>query len=333
MRCVSSVVPTMIPARSVPADDLMEVVFAISQAGSNVTQEKIEEFTGFGGRKVRESIKMGEEIGLIVGDDHYTVANGYRQKINEISKNDRDVILNRALIQYRPFRVYGTYIRKGYTPDEAARRANAIYEVASEWEYLDKHFRKLGSYAGILDLSSDTPEVTIQDREIPTSSVESVESLRDTLASEAEVRFYLEETIGDEVIQLIDTDTEDELVKSFLEHAESPRDSITASGRAIEDFLRDLGKRKGEGTDAYESANGTGELADGLKNDAIIREVQKKRAHALSAIRVKGGAHGDDQRTGERWDVGPEIALSTAMETTLLIGSIGKLIANGDQVL
>jgi hypothetical protein len=67
--------------------------------------------------------------------------------------------------------------------------------------------------------------------------------------------------------------------------------------------------------------------------DDVIRDVHLKRIKALSALRAKGGAHGDDQQTGDRWRTDAEVALSTGMETTVLIRSIGKYVYEERQVL
>lgn len=311
----------------------MEVVYSVSQVGPDASKEEVESFTDFSTRKIRECIKIGNELELVKGDGEYSVTHPYRQKIDEVSIDNRDVLLNRALIQYRPFRTFGTYIRKGYSACESARKTNVVHDIASDSEYIKDYFERFGEYAGIVDRGGESFEINVENREIPIDSVESVEALRNALESEAEIRFYLEETIGAEIIARIDEDTEDELVKAFSQHAEAPRDSITASGRALEDFLRDLGRQQGTDLEKYESAGGVAEVADRLKGDSIIRNVQLKRAHAVSAIRNKGGAHGDDRQTGDRWRTEAEIALSTAMETTMLIASISQLVDEGNQAL
>lgn len=323
----------MIPAYKISAEDLMEVVYAVSQIGPHAEEEEIITFTGFSERRVRESIKLAKELELIEGDESYSVLSSYRQRIAEVSIEDRDVLLNRALIQYRPFRTFGQYIRKGYSIDQAAEKANVIHDISSDSDYIEDYFIRFGEYADILEQNDEGTTIEITSKEIPVDSVESVEALRSAIESEGQIRFYLEETIGSEIMAELDEDTEDDLVKSFSEHAESPRDSITASGRALEDFLRDLGRTHGSSIKKYANAGGAGELADELKGDAIIREVQRKRASAISDIRNKGGAHGDDRQTGDRWRTSAELALNVAMESTLLIASIQELVDNGNQQL
>lgn len=324
----------MIPAYQVTPTDMMEVVYAVSQTGPNADRVEVQKFTELGDRVTRECLKLADEFGLINGDESYSVATSYRQKIDDVSIENRDVLLNRALIQYRPFRTFGQYVRKGYPVDQAAQKTNVIHEIASDADYIQDYFIRFGKYADLIEQAEDDElSVEITSREIPVESVESVEALRDAIESEGQIRFYLEDTIGSEIMAKLDEDTEDDLVKAFSEHAESPRDSITASGRALEDFLRDLGRDNVSNSQSYANAGGAGELADELKGDAIIREVHRKRSQAISKIRNKGGAHGDDRQTGDRWRTSPELALSVAMESTLLIASICELVEEGNQVL
>lgn len=323
----------MIPAYRVTAENLMELVFAVSQLGPGAENGDIKAFSGLSDRIVREGLKIARELELVEGDEQYSVTHSYRKKIEEVGIDNRDVLLNRALIQYRPFRTFATYLRMGYPVDESARMTNVIHDIASDEDYIIDYFERYGEFAGLVSSSEEKFEITVEGREIPVDSVESVEALRNALESEAEVRFYIEETIGSETVARIDEDTENELVKAFSSHADSPRDSITASGRALEDFLRELGHRQGSGKENYSSKSGVAQVANQLRNESIIREVHNKRANSLSAIRNLGGAHGDDRQTGDRWRTSAELALTVAMETTLLIASISQVVYEGNQIL
>lgn len=323
----------MIPAYEVSPEQVMEVVYAVSQTGPDTTQEDIQRFTDYSDRRIRECLKLGIEFGLIEEDESYRVSDSYRKKINEVSIGDRDVLLNRALIQYRPFRAFVAYLRKGYTPPDAARQTNVVHDIANDEEYILDYFSRFGEFAGLIDSDTDSFEISVEAREIPVDSVQSVEALRNALESEAEIRFYIEGVIGPAIMSRIDVDTEDELVKAFSVHAEESRDSISASGRALEDFLREIGRNQGAEQSRLESAGGPTQVGNVLIGESIIRDTHLKRIKALSAIRSKGGAHGDDQVTGNRWRTDAEVALSTGMETTVLIRSIGKHVYDNQQVL
>lgn len=323
---------SMFPAYEVSAEQVMEVVYAVSQTNP-ADLENIKSFTGYGERRCKECIKIALEIGLLYEDGSYNVADSYRRQIDEVELDDRSVLMNRALIQYRPFRSFIAYFRKGYDIEDAARKTNVVHEISNDEEYILDYFTRFGEYADLVNNADSEFEIKVEAREIPVDSVKSIEALRNALESEAEIRFYIEEVIGPEIVSRIDEDTENELVKSFADHAERPRDSITASGRAIEDFLREIGHSTGADDDRLEDASGPTQIGDILIGESIIRDIHLKRIKSLSAIRAKGGAHGDDQQTGERWRSDAEVALSTAMETTVLIRSIGSHVFESRQIL
>lgn len=323
----------MIPAYQISAEDLMELVYAVSQTGPDANWDDCQEFTGFSDRRLDECLKIGKELDLIYGEDKYTVSDSYRAKIDDVSREDRSVLLNRALIQYRPFRAFVAYIRKGYSPIDAARKTNVVHQIANDEEYILDYFLRFGKYTDLAEGDEDDFNITVESKEIPVDSVKSVEALRSAIKSEAQIRFYIEQVIRPEIASKIDEDTEDELVKAFSEHADDPRDSITASGRALEDFLREVCRNEGIPNEEIEARSGPTEVGNLMTEYDLIRDNQLKRIKALSAIRAKGGAHGDDQRTGDRWKTDAELALSVAMETTLLLRSIGKIVYEDSQFL
>jgi Mn-dependent DtxR family transcriptional regulator len=323
----------MIPAYKVSPEDIMEMGYAISQIGPDASQSEIEEFTEFSQRRVTEGLRILCELNMITGEEYYTISSSYRKKIDDISIDNRDVLLNKALIQYRPFRTFGTFINKGYDKENAAKKTNVLHDIANDPEYILDYFDRFGKYSGLVETNDEETTITIQGKEIPGDSVESVEELRSALESEAEIRFWLEETIGSEIVAGLDEDTEEEIIKSFSKHATSPRDSITAAGRALEDFLRSQGRKEGVNHTDLENTAGANQVANLLREESVIRSLHTKRATSLAGIRNKGGAHGDDQQTGKRWRTEAEIALTVAMETTLLIASISQYIENKKQVL
>ncbi|WP_133304616.1 hypothetical protein [Halonotius aquaticus] len=324
----------MIPAYKVSPEDTMELGYAVSQIGPDALQSEIEEFTEFSQRKTSEGLKILAELNIVKREeDEYTISSSYRKKIDDVSIENRDVLLNQALIQYRPFRSFGTFLKKGYGKDNAAKKTNVLHNIASDSSNLLDFFERFGRYTDLLNTDGEEMSITIEGKEIPGDSVESVEELRNALESEAEIRFWLEETIGTEIVAGIDEDTEEEIVKAFSKHASSPRDSITAAGRGLEDFLRAKGREQGVNQADLENSAGANQVANLLREKSVIRSLHTKRATSLAGIRNKGGAHGDDQQTGNRWRTEAEIALTVAMETTLLIASISQYIDNGKQVL
>jgi hypothetical protein len=132
----------------------------------------------------------------------------------------------------------------------------------------------------------------------------------------------LDEILGEELMSFLDEDTKTDLASGYMKHTQNPRDAISATGRAFEDFLRHVGDEYGSDDRDYASASGIIPVVNHLQGDDLIKRVHKRRVFALAEIRNKGGAHGDDTEVLERWDTSSEVALDCAITATLLMRSI-----------
>ncbi|WP_459194738.1 hypothetical protein [Halosimplex sp. J119] len=302
-----------------PPEDIVEVIFAVSELGEGASNKQIKEFTDISERKVRESIKVLREINVIVGEEDYTLAIQYDDLVQQLQPQDRDALIEEALVDYQPFVDYASYINQGYSSQQASRKVNSAYDVAKSPEYLQNYLERLSQYAGIV---SDKDELKIDIRNIPTDSTASVEELRDALESKLEVRVFLDEILEEEIMTFLDADTKNDLTEAFLKHSDSPRASISASGRALEDFLRSIGDTYGDDDRDYASASGIIPVCNHLQGDNLVEKIHKRRIFSFAEIRNKGGAHGDDAEKLERWTTTPEVSLTEAFDATLLIRSV-----------
>lgn len=309
----------MFPSYQVPPTDIVEVAFALSELGDETNQEQIASFAGESNRKVRESIKVLRELGIIISEKDYTLAPQYDDLLQQLLPDEKSAIIEEALISYQPFIDYAAYIHQGYTSQQAAQKVYSAYDVANKCRYLENYMRRLGEYAGVL---SDDGELAVEIREIPANSSTSIENLRDALNSKLEIRVYLDEIFGEDIMAFLDEDTKSDLTDAYLKHASAPRSSISAAGRAFEDFLRNVGDTYGSTDRDYSSASGIMQVCNHLQGDDLVKRIHKRRIFAFSEIRNKGGAHGDDAEMLERWTTSPEVSLSAALNATLLIKSV-----------
>lgn len=310
----------MFPAYVVPPEDITEILFALSELDDQANEKTVAKFVSESKRKVRESVKVLQELEIVVGDDGLTVDIEYNDLIQQLPPDDRNSVIEKALLRHQPFIDYATYLNQGYSSEQASKMVYAAYgEMANKEEYMQTYFERLGQYAGILTEEGD---VSIEVREIPTDSAQSIEHLREALDSELEIRIYLDEVLGEELMSFLDEDTKADLVNGYLKHTQSPRDGISATGRAFEDFLRHIGDEYGSDERDYGSASGIIPVVNHLQGDDLVKRVHKRRVFALAEIRNKGGAHGDDTEVLERWDTSTEVALDCAISATLLMRSI-----------
>lgn len=310
----------MFPAYIVPPQDITEVIFAVSELEDDCTESEISQFANVSERKVRESLKVLDELGIVVGEDRYTLEFPYSDQIQQLPPDERGAIIEEALLQHQPFIDYAHYLEQGYSSEQAAQKVFAGNRKRSKkFDYLQTYFERLGKYSGIL---TDEGDIEIEIREIPADSSESIEQLREALDSKLEIRIYLDNILGEKLMNFLDEDTKSDLVDAYLKHNQQPRDSISAAGRALEDFLRHIGSEYGSPDRDYSSASGIIPVVNHLQGDDLIRKIHKRRVFAFSEIRNKGGAHGDDAEVLERWNTSPEISLHAAMDATLLIRTI-----------
>lgn len=320
----------MLPSYVVPPEDIVEVAFAISELGEDTTRSELSEFIGESERKVQESIKVLREIGVVVGDEDYTLAIRFDDLVQRLPPTERNAVIEEALISYQPFVDYATYLNQDYSSKQSAQMVNTAHQVSSNNDYAQKYLERLGEFAGIL---SEDEELTIEIREIPTNSTDSIEKLRDALDSKLEVRVYLDEVLGEEVMSFLDEDTKADLTEGFTKHATAPRASISATGRAFEDFLRNVGDSFGSDDRDYSSASGIIPVCNHLQGDDLVERIHKRRIFSIAEIRNKGGAHGDDAEKLERWDTSPEVGLHCALSATLLIRSVYGYADRGELIL
>lgn len=323
----------MIPAYQVSAELTLEVCFAIAELDSNPSREDITEFTGKDGRRIREAIKISREFGILRhSEGEITLKTDYARDLQMFNPNERYLILYDALLHHQPFMQFLSYLKKDYSAHQAAQRINAVYDISSDSEHIQDYFLRYGEYAGILRQDTN-PEVDIETELIPnTGGNGTAEQLLDSLESEAEIRLYLETTLGEETIQSIDPDVVDQLTEAFKIFVQDPRKSIEESGRAIEDYLRELGVELGSDDRDYQGASGIVPLTNHLKGDDLIEKTHQKFIFDLAERRNRA-AHGKDTESMQRWRITPEAGLSTAMDAVIVIRSIHIEINDSGGVL
>lgn len=324
----------MLPAYYVSPKKLLKVAFAVAEIGENPDQEAVQNFTGFNNRVVREAIKIGEELSLFIEEENdlgYNLDSGYKRDLSIFSPSDRSLILYDALLHYQPFMQYISYLNTGYTPTEAARQVNTVTKIASGHEYVEKYFNRYGEYAGALSVN-DEVKIEIDSGTLPGNPSEPIDRLQESLASEAEVRLYLETLLGEEMAGELPVDIMDQLVGAFTAYASDPRDSVTEAGRAVEDFLRWMGNEKGSQNRDYAGATGITPLANHLKGDSLITEIHKKNLQSLGSCRNKA-AHGRSSGTMNRWKISEEGALSITLNSVITIRSVYHFIEADESLL
>ena len=149
--------------------------------------------------------------------------------------------------------------------------------------------------------------------------------------SEAKARLFNARRLGRDVHDLLDETDRSLLADSLLKHASDPRASVSASGQAIEDFLRHVADDRGLGSEARKKS-GAGQLANLLYTNGVIHNHQQKLVDAAATTR-NATAHRKDKKTLAPWELTPFGAFSALAMTLTAIRSIYMYVNDGSQTI
>ncbi len=317
-------------ANVVNPEVLMEAVFGLSQTPRPLERDEISRFIDCGTRYTKAVIHLGEELNLMQEvDSGFEVNSDIAEEVRKLSPDQRFVILNKYLQRYKPFIAFLSFLSKGYEPDRAAVQVDVLYDLGISEEKIKKQFIKLGTYSNLLENDNGTIAVSAKDSPI---SEEYIQELEDALKSEATARIFIEDQIGEDVVAYMNDKYVDELATALVEHNSSPRNSISAAGRAVEDFQRDIGNDYGTSGN-YSSASGIGQLATELHKENWTMKRHLHGGNYLGGMRNPSGGHGYNPKTLERWDVQPEVAVEYALAAMHYIRSLYRSAEDNKQVL
>lgn len=318
-------------ARVVRAEVVMEAVFGIAESPKPLEEEGISDFIDMGERYTDAVVHLAKQLDLIQKTPTgYIVHPEIKTEIKQAAPDQRFVILNRHLQRYEPFSAFCSFINKGYSADEAAKKVDALYELGLAESKLKNQFLNLGTYAEILSDNSQTKVVGIEDNPL---SDDYVEDLLSALQSEMSARLFLEDKLGEDLVTFLDHGTFEELIAALKLFQEEPRSAIGAAGRAVEDFQRELAEEFGSNDRNYQSASGISQLTKHLQGDDLMMKRHYHGGNYLGGMRNPSGGHGKDTETLERWDVSSDVALEYILAAVHYIRSQYRYTTEKRQVL
>ncbi|MFB6199745.1 MAG: hypothetical protein ABEJ83_02610 [Candidatus Nanohaloarchaea archaeon] len=309
---------------------LMEATFGLSQAPKPLEEEEISRFIDKNSRYARAALNLGTEIEIIQESKQgYEINPEIEEEVRKSPPDQRFAILNKYVQRYEPFTAFLSFLTKGYSSDRAAVQVDVLYDLGMSEEKLERQFVNLGVYTNLLEKTNE--DVTVNVEENPLTD-EYIQDLEIALKSEAAARVFLEDRIGEDIIAYMNDEDIEELVTALLEHRSNPRNAISAAGRAVEDFQREIGDDHGiEGN--YSGASGIGQLADELHRESWSMKRQLHGGKYLGGMRNPSGGHGYNPETLERWEVNPEVALDYILASIHYIRSLYRISVDNRQVL
>lgn len=310
---------------------LMETVNTLASSPRDLSINDIESIIDKETDYAESLVHLGSQLGLIKKQNgNYVAERSIKMQVRQSSDRQRKILLNNLLQQYDPFVKFASSLIQGDNAERASVQVKVVYQLGVESENIEEQFKRLAEYSGLFsrngeDLSAEFNTSVTTD--------EFIEDLSKAVNKPLVARLFLENRFGDELVAYIDEDTFEELVNALELFWERPRSSIAAAGRAVEDFLREVGDDYGQSGTNYSSSNGIGQLIDDLQGDSLIKKRHFHGGNYLAGIRNPSGGHGKDPDELERWEVSPEVAFGYTLSSIHFIRSLYAHVEQGRLVL
>lgn len=317
---------------------LIEVATAMAGASTPLSISDIERVIDRSEDYSKSIANLGLELGLIEvadddennADENYVIVREVKMQFRQASPEQRTNLLLGLLQGYKPFISFSSALLQGVDPERAALRADVLYELGIDEGNLEAQFRKLGIYTGVFEETDEGIGFQFDTRVL---TDEYIQEFSDAVGTALVARLYLENRLGEEIMEYMDNGSVDELINALELFMERPRSAIAAAGRAVEDFERLIGTDHGDAGTDYSEAEGIGQLTSKLQGDDLLMKRHLHGGNYLAGLRNPSGGHGKDPETLERWDVGPEVALGYVLASIHFIRSLHTYVIQERQVL
>lgn len=318
-----------LPAREIRGDRLAEALFAVTFRA--LAPSEVGRFLGVNERYALACLQVLEQLGLVG-----RLVTGYRatakveEEVRTVATGDRYLVLGRYATRYKPFVEYVALIHKGYDSAEAARKVNVIYELGVADGYVDKILFEIGLFARLLTENGGMVTLVVAMDEMPPDYFD---KLKEATMGEIQARLFVRERLGEQAYQYLGDEQVEDFVQALLTFRADPRGAVTAVGRAVEDFLRTVGKDRGKKD--YSKSNGAVEVANLMRSEEppLLLNGHLSRTHFVGMLRNPGGGHGKDKETLERWTVGPEAAIEAVLVGLSSVRTVHAYVFGGVQAL
>jgi hypothetical protein len=309
----------------------MQMVLAVVEGvfhKHGASSSELARYSGKSEAYTDSAVLVARQLGMIYKLDEggYAVTQECKGDLEGVSTVAKEVF-RKYLQRYQPFLSFMTFVTRGNTSDDAARKVSVIYSFGEKSEFIRKLFERWGIAIGVLGKDPRKGVVPLVSQvEIDT---EQVERIRKALDSEISAKIYLSERLGDEAFKYLHHDEIEELTTAIQKFPNDMRAAIESAGRAYEDFLRRLAqdhrvsvsKRRG----IIEVANALRATSKGIE---LIHDKHLRMSHFIGTIRT-AAAHSKEAKTMERWELTPEAALEVVLVTLSAIRSVYSYVKHG----
>lgn len=241
--------------------------------------------------------------------------------------DDAVVVIKQAMHNFRPFEAVCEGLALGEAESVAVQRAalNLGLDDPSKLSILigwGEDLKILQRIDGSLQLAPD-----LMSRVATVASAVSSEKID----SEAAARLFNASQLGRDANQYLDEQDRTLLAKAQQSIRTNPEVAVEKSGKALEDYLREIATTKGLAVEA-KGQNGAGQLGSMLASKGVIHSHHNQLIAAISTIRNMK-AHHKDKKTMTPWHVTEAGAEWAVFGTLQIIRSVHDYVLKGHQIL
>ncbi len=216
--------------------------------------------------------------------------------------NSKKLVLER-LMTIQPFVEYTYFLGKGKNKKESAKLVKSLYGIKQDEDFLMRTFDGWIKILGIKVLESVKESKTI-------------EGIKSSLQNKLYANNFVKENLG-HCLRYVSEQVLDELSSAIKEIPNDNEESINATGRALEDFLRINLATEVDLT----GCSGIAEIANELNRHPTYPKKLNNLCIGLSSIRSMGKAHGSDKLLKIKWSITEPSAIGYILMTLSVIKS------------
>lgn len=283
---------------------LMELILSKIKYAQNrnllLNSKIICELTVMSPQSIRNGINMLFELGFIVSKSKLELRSKIINQLNENTDVKR-AIFDRIIV-FEPFIEYLYFRRELNSDEKASKHLKIMLNVKSSPEVLKSTFNGWIKKLKIRIEKSDLNEAFLNGKDIEEES-QAILTIREILNENLNI-----------IPELVINDLKEALIQS----KDSPSNSLTDSGRALEDYLRikfsslvDLSK-----------CNGVSQIAEKLRQLKNLNNKHINIIKGIGSIRTMGDSHGLDKNDRKNWEISKESALISCFLVIKTIRSI-----------
>jgi hypothetical protein len=238
------------------------------------------------------------ELGLISKDStNKFICNAPEEVKRSTNVDDAILIIKQAMHNFRPFEAVCEGLALGETESIAIQRAalNLGLGDPSKLNILISW----GEDLGILERRDGSLQLATELMTRVATAASTISSAN--IDSEVAARLFNAAQLGREANHYLDEQDRTLLAKAQLSIRTNPEGAVEKSGKALEDYLRELAITKGFATEA-KGQNGAGQLGTMLVSKGVIHSHHSQLITAISTVRNMK-AHHKDKKIMTPWHV------------------------------